>query len=87
MDIMYIVKYSGGEWDDYYTSDIFVTSNKEVAEKYVEKFNNILKKWKEYYSQFAGDYGSIKEEYIEMYDRFYSLKGINKCYFKEIEIR
>lgn len=85
--MMYIVKYSTGSWDDYYQINIFVTTDKEMAEKYVEKFNNILKKWKEYYSQFKDEYGGIKDEYLKMSDRFYSLMEINKCSFKEIEIR
>ena len=41
---MYIVKYSSGSWDDYGVSDIFVTDNLEIAEKWVNKFNTKIKR-------------------------------------------
>jgi hypothetical protein len=86
--MMYIVKYSGGEWGDYYQVNIFVTADKELAERYVEKFNSILKKWKDYFSQFKDEYGfSIKDEYLEHSDRYYAITKINKCYYDEIEFR
>ncbi|GAG31669.1 unnamed protein product, partial [marine sediment metagenome] len=52
MSRAYIVKYSGGTYDDYYEHNVFVSVNKSKATKYVTKFNNILKKWKDYYAQF-----------------------------------
>lgn len=85
--MMYIVKYSAGEWDDYYQVNIFVTADKELAEKYVEKFNSILKKWKDYFSQFVDEYGLFKEEYEEMYDRYYVITKVDICYYNEIEFR
>jgi hypothetical protein len=46
---MYIVKYSAGSYDDYSENVIFVTKSKVKASRYILKFNNILKKWKDYY--------------------------------------
>ena len=85
--MMYIVKYSGGEYDDCYQVNIFVTADKELAEQYVDKFNNILKKWKDYFSQFLDENGFFKKEHIEMYDRFYAITKVDICYYNEIETR
>jgi len=52
MDKIYLVKYCGGSYDDFYIVTIFATTKKSTATKYVTRFNKILKKWKEYYSQF-----------------------------------
>lgn len=89
---IYLVKYQGGEeWDDYYNTTIFATTDLSTAEKYVEKFNKLLNKWKEYYSQFEKDQGSfkwIKDEYIDTH--FYTWNKLNQitdCYYEEIELR
>lgn len=90
MKKIYTARYSSADHDgiDY---DIFVTENKALAEAYVEKFNSILKKWKDYYSQFEEDIDGwvwIKEEHNELYfHRWHTLKGVNGCYVGEIEIR
>lgn len=89
---MYIVKYCGGSYDDFYDHTIFVTDNKKTATNYVKKFNSILKKWKDYYNQytsteeFAIDW--IKDEYSDKYfDRWYSLRAVTKCYYEKVEKR
>ena len=89
---MYLVKYCGGSYDDYYTAEIFVTTKKTTATKYVTRFNKLLKKWKEHYKQFEGDSGCgfkwIKDEYVEKhFNRWNSLRNINKCYWIEIDAR
>ena len=48
----YLVRYSGGSYDDYYSAVVFVTNKKSTATKYCTKFNKLLGKWKTYYSQF-----------------------------------
>jgi hypothetical protein len=59
---MYIVKYSKGSYDDYVQTVVFVTKSKIKASKYVLKFNNILKKWREYYSiNEIPEYGTAHE--------------------------
>lgn len=88
---MYVVKYCGGDHEDYYEKVIFVTDKKSTATKYVTKFNRILKKWKEYYRQYTeNEYGFewIKERYVDQYyRRWYSLRNITRCYWEEVEIR
>lgn len=88
---IYLIKYYGGSHDDYYAVNIFATKNKDAAMRYIEKFNNMLKKWKEYYSQFeSGEFGHewIKNEFVHtnIYDRWYKLKNISGCDYDEIEL-
>ena len=40
---IYIVKYYGGSYEDYYETIIFATTNKSKAYKYRTRFNQILK--------------------------------------------
>jgi len=91
MKKIYIIKYCGGSYEDYYTKDIFITDNKSNATKYVTKFNKLLKKWNKYYEQFEEDKCGmkwIKDEYVEQhFNRWNSLKNINNCYWQEIEVR
>lgn len=88
---IYIIKYCGGDYEDYYEKIIFATTHKTKAISYVRRFNKILKKWKNYYSQFEiKDCGMtwIKEEYIDQYfQRWYSLREIDKCFFESVELR
>jgi hypothetical protein len=96
MNKMYIVKYCGGSYDDYYNANIFVTSNKSTAIKYVKKFNRILKKWKKYYSQFENkdEFGFTmlslditNDYYYNKYYRWNYLSNIDECYYDEISVR
>ena len=88
---MYLVRYYGGCYDDYYTVVLFVTSKKSTATKYVTKFNSTLNRWKKYYSKFEKtEHGFtwIKEEYAEShYGRWCDLRNITKCYYEEINVR
>lgn len=88
---MYIVKYDGGGYDDYYISTLFVTTKKTTATKYVTKFNKILKKWKKHYEQYeTNEFGMkwLKDEHIDKhYDRWNSLREVTKCYWEEVEVR
>jgi len=79
---MYIVRYCGGVYDDWYETNLFVTDKKRTATKYVTKFNKMIKKWRKHYEQY------VKDEYVEQYfDRWSRLQDINKCYYNEIELR
>ena len=91
MTKMYVVKYSGGSYDDYYTDNIFVTDKKSKATKYVTKFNKLLKKWQKHYDQYCDMKFSsmlwLKDEHIQYFDRWNKLKNINTAYWEEIEVR
>ena len=89
---MYIVKYSRGCYDDYSVVTLFVTDDKETAENYEEKFNNLLSKLKEhYYNKYEkDDHGiqTIKYEYVtDKFESWHVISEINKCFFHEIEKR
>ena len=90
MEKCYICYYSSGEYDDYWINNIFVTKNKQKASLWVHKFNNILEKWKKYFEKFEKD-GWIEDKYVsddfDIYDRWYTIREINKADFKEIEFR
>jgi len=90
-DKIYIVKYSEGSYEDYRENIIFATINKSTATKYVTRYNKILKKWKEYYSQFEeikSGINWIKYEFINTkYNRWYFLRKLNKCFYEKVEIR
>jgi hypothetical protein len=80
---MFIVKYCGGDYYDYYSYVIFVTADENKAIKYVTKFNTILKKWKEYYSRFEKN-----DEHVEKhFDRWYSLSRVTRCSYDVVDVR
>ena len=91
MEKIYLVRCYGGSYDDYYDAVIFATTKKTTATKYATKFNRILKKWKEYYSQFEDKeigFNWIKQEYVEQhFRRWNSLRNITKCYYQELTLR
>ena len=88
---MYIVKYCGGSYEDYYEKIVFVTDKKSTATKYVTKFNKTLKKWKDYYSQYEekSQFGVtwIKDSFNNKFNRWYSLGNISRAYWEEVEVR
>lgn len=90
---MYLVSYLGGDYDDYFEINVFVTDDEEYAKKYASKFNTILKKWKEYYSKYEEQrYGEtmtwIKDEYVEKYFyRWNAIRSIDVCVYTEIQFR
>ena len=88
---MYIVKYSGGDYESVYTKDIFVTNDKREAMRYVMKANKLLRKWKKYYKRYEVKWlgvTTIADEYTEAhYTTWYRLQNVDKCYFEEIELR
>ena len=88
---IYIVKYCGWNYDEAFFNNLFVTSKKNTAIKYVTKFNRILKKWKEHYKQYETiKFGlvTIKDEHFEKrFDRWNYLRNIDRCFFSEIDVR
>ena len=88
---IYIVKYYGGSYEDYYETIIFATTSKSKAYKYRARFNRILKKWKKYYSQYetrnVGLLSWLGDEHIKYYNRWNSLNRITQCNVQEIELR
>jgi hypothetical protein len=87
MKTIYIIKYCGG-FEDYFENIIFATFNKKLAQKYVEKYNRILNKWKEHYRQYEDDEGfldDIHSNYI--YYRYEKILNLKNCFYEKIKIR
>jgi hypothetical protein len=86
---MYIVKYSSGSWDDYGVTNVFVTDNLEIAEKWVNKFNAKVEYWKEILKQYYDEDGFLDEKYYHspVSRWFWNIKDINNAFFDEIELR
>lgn len=91
MKTIYLVRYYGGSYDDYFNSIVFATEDEKTATEYVEKFNTILKKWQDYYSQFEEEQSQgfiwIKQEYAKYSRRWHQLNQITECYYEKIPIR
>lgn len=88
MEDIYLVNMSGGNPDDCFDYTLFATTDKDLAERYVEKFNRILAKAKDYKKKFEDNNEWIKHEYFEQYyDRWSRITYANICYYTEIEIR
>jgi hypothetical protein len=80
MKEMFLIQYSSGQWEDYYTVNVFVTEDEELAKSYVNKFRAKLKKWKDYYNS----KDSIRDKH---YDRYCQIMETNNAYYLKIEIR
>lgn len=88
LDNYYLVSYYISS--DYYRN-VFVTNEKSTAIEYCSKFNRILNKWKDYYSQYeVDDFGTkwIADEHVEKhFNRWNSLQEIQECSYQEIQFR
>lgn len=78
MSKAYIVKYETGYWDNSSFNTVFVTFDKETAEGYVKKFNEVL--------------GRLKSNHLRVdeppnYVRWRKLDETYEAFIEEIEIR
>ena len=88
MTKIYIVKYSSDNYDDYTETEIFATFDKKKAEKYVKRFNKLLKKWKKYFfERFGSPCYEINENDYYIFYRYITITEINRCFLTEIKIR
>jgi len=89
MNKMYLVKYSTGSYEDYHQNNLFVTADKEVADKYVEKFNRILDNWLDYMTLFDNEHGYRDDEKCTtaISQRYYDVIETNGAFVEEIEVR
>jgi hypothetical protein len=78
-DFMFIVKYNYGEWDDFTRVTIFVTQDENFAKRYVDRFNSILQRLKDYYNSIE-----ITEQ---LWERWYAVNHFSPAYYHKIEIR
>jgi len=90
---MFLVKYSSGSYDDWYEIAIFVTQSEDVAKAYVEKFNNLLEKWKPIVEEGQNKNRDLEykksdfSEYCTIGFRYYDITEINEAKYELIEER
>lgn len=85
--IMYIVAYSNGSSEDWREYLVFVTQDKDKAEKYIESANNILEKWRSFYLEKSIEEQVMDYEKLVFTERSCKLQDINSFYIMEIESR
>lgn len=98
-DKIYLACYSTGEYEDFEMHIVFASNDKSRVTKWVEKFNEMHKRWKDHYDQYCDDghcYDQycndiigrwIMEEHSDKSPRWNMLWDINKAYCDEIELR
>lgn len=84
---MYIVAYSDGSYEEWREYLVFVTQDKDKAEKYIERANNILEKWRSFYLQKSVEEQEQDYEKLVFTERSCKLQDINCFYIMEIESR
>ena len=85
---IYIAKYSKGRYEDETEYIVFASTNKSKVTKWCRKFNEMIKKWSDYYEKYEDELGWIKYEYVNQYFKTWKkLRDFNKAYYEETEIR
>jgi hypothetical protein len=79
---MFIVYYNAGHWEDIYNVNIFVTFDEQKAINYVNKFNRLLAKWKDYYND---NYDKIDDDSTTYY--VINILDVNSALYKKVELR
>jgi hypothetical protein len=91
MKKIYLAKYSMGHYDDYREINVFASHDKDLVEKWIEKFNSKLEVWKNYFSQFSNQYSiyCLDEKYYNKIngERFDAIVECNRAFIEELEIK
>ena len=82
----YLVLYKKREWSEACPSPLFITLNQEVAINYVNKFNRILKAWREHIKKYEHK-EDFQDNYLDYVNRYYNIKELGYSYYLEIELR
>jgi hypothetical protein len=83
---MILVYYTTGCYDDFTRITIFVTEDEELAKRYVEKFNRILKYWKDYWYTIVNEDNWLEDDEYD-FIRWNQVTETNQAYFEKIEVR
>ena len=83
---MFLVYYTYGGFDDFTRISIFVTEDEELAKRYVEKFNRILKYWKDYWNTIVNEDNWLDNDEYD-FRRWYKITETNEAQYKNIEVR
>ncbi len=82
---IYLVSHSEYQYEDFQEEFIFATTDKQIAYSYMERYNAMLKKWRDYYKQFEVN-REISHLDIKYY-RWATLKYLNGCEVTETNMR
>ena len=87
MKELYLVNYSSQ--DEGFRVNVFATHDKNVADKWVNKFNVKLNYWKELLKEYQDEYKSLDEKYWNhaIGQIYYKVKNINYAFYETIELR
>jgi len=82
--IVYLVKYSKGSYDDYFETNIFVTADKKKAKAYIKKANKLLGRTKKWLRNYEKQHVYMPSWFV---DRWLQISGINKFFIEKVQIR
>lgn len=78
---IWIVQHSTGDWDNYALINLFITESEDVAKTYVNKFNEVLDKWKKHMDV------TWRENSNYNFERWNTIENTNPSWYDKIEIR
>jgi hypothetical protein len=90
---MFVVKRTGGSWDDFYTESLFVTGSEEFAKKYCDKANEFNKRLKKRFGEIDSELEDIDDTdvrrnlLLEWWSKYHTLSDVNAYSYEEIEVR
>ena len=90
---MFVVKRTGGSWDDFYTEALFVTASEEVAKGYCDKANEFNKRLKKRFVEIDSeledidDTDSRKSLLLKWWCKYHTLSDVNAYSYETIEVR
>lgn len=90
---MFVVKRTGGSWDDFHTESLFVTASEEFAREYCNKANKVFDKIKKRFSEIDNELEDIDEESVrrnlllDWWCKYHTLSDVNNYSYETIEFR
>jgi len=91
MQKIYIVKYGKYNHSDREEVNVFATTNKAKATRYVKKFNKMLSKWSVHYKKYEDKRMGmpwIQDKYLDTkLHRWSCIKNTNIAFIEGIEVR
>ena len=90
---MFVIKRTGGSWDDFYTEALFVTESEEFAKKYCDKANEVFKRIKMRFYEIDSELEDLDDESVrrnlllQWWCKYHTLSDVNAYSYEEIEVR
>jgi len=90
---MYIVGYTSGSYDDFESSNLFITEDLEIAENYIKKATRILNNIKSFVELIDEQIDDLqkghpdREKHLFLWSKYHGFSEINGFNCHEIEQR